>query len=123
LSFVLPIAGPVPNVIEPPVPQSCQNACPNVSLEVELVDQDGEPIDLSEASELQFWLRAPDGSFRPVPAAFSSNGIDGLISYLTTSADLTEAGLWSIQAQATFDTNVIVSRWGYFAVEPNVVDL
>lgn len=122
LSFTLPIAGPVPNIIQPPAPQSCQNSSPNVVLQAEIVDQDGEAVDLSEATGLQFWLLAPDGSSRPIPAAFTSNGMDGLIQYITTSQDLTEAGTWGIQAQLQFNTSFILTRWYYFAVLPNVVD-
>ncbi len=123
LAFTLPIAGPVPNVIQAPVPQSCQNSMPNVQLEVEVVDQDGNAVDISSAIGLQLWLLAPDGSPRPVPAAFVSNGMDGLLEYTTSAEDLTEAGLWGLQAQLTFGAQILTTRWAYFAVEPNVVDI
>lgn len=122
LAFTLPLAGPPPNTILPEAAQSCQRATPNVGLQVELLDQDGAPVPLGAASSLQFWLRAPDGVFFPVPAALVSNGLDGLMQYVTKAGDLAQVGLWALQAQAVFGPNVLLSRWAYFAVEPNVAD-
>lgn len=123
LAFVLPLAGPAPNVIEPPVPQSCQNSSANVALQVLVVDQAGAPVDLSAATGLQFWLLAPDSAPRAVVAEFVSNGMDGMIFFVASAADLPETGLWEVQAQLTFETTVMTTRWGKFWVGPNVVDL
>lgn len=122
LAFVLPIAGPVPNVIVPPVPQSCQNSSPNVSLEVLVVDQDGNPVDLSTAASLELWLLSPTGIPRTVPAVVVSNGLDGKLFYTVSAQDLPEAGLWSVQAQMTFGVQVIVTRWGTFWASKNAAD-
>lgn len=122
LDFILPLGGPVPNIILPPVPQSCQNSCPNVVLQATIVDQDGNAVDLSGASAVDFFLLAPDGVPQPVAASFVSNGMDGLIQYVTTEDDLTERGLWQIQAQITFGTQVIRSRWAAFNVDANIGD-
>lgn len=122
LEFILGLAGPVPNVILPAVPQSCQNSCPNVALQVLIIDQDGNVIDLSTASGLQFWLLEPGGPAIPVPASFVSNGMDGMIQFITNAGTLPVAGLWGIQAQLQFGISLLLSRWGYFAVESNVVD-
>lgn len=123
LAFTLPLAGPVPSVIQPPVPQSCQNSSPNVALQVLVVDQAGAAVDVSEATGLQLWLLAPDGTPQPVQAAFVSNGLDGLIQHVVSAGELVEAGLWSVQAQLTFDTQVLLTRWGVFGVDANVADL
>jgi hypothetical protein len=122
MNFTLALAGPPPNVIQPPVPQTCQNSVPNVALRVLLVDQDGAPIDISTANQLQFWLLAPDHTKKPVAAALVSNGLDGLLEALTDPDTLPQAGTWGLQAQLTFGANVLESRWGYFAVDANVVD-
>lgn len=122
LAFTLPLAGPVPSDLELDAPQSCQNSVPNVVLQVTVVDQDEQPIDVSAATSLQFWLRAPDGSPRPVPAAFASNGLDGKIQYVTSAEDLPEAGRWSLQAQLTFQTQVLLTRWASFRAKANIVD-
>lgn len=122
LDFVLPLAGPPPNIIQPPAPQSCQNSTPNVALRALIVDQDGQPIDLSTAEALQFWLLAPNQVKVPVPAAFVSNGMDGLIEAVTDANTLPQAGTWGIQAQLQFGASLLESRWGYFAVLTNVVD-
>lgn len=119
MAFTLPLAGPAPNVIQGP-PQACQDSSDNVELEVQVVDQDGNPVDLSAATGLQFWLLAPDGTPRPLPAAFVSNGMDGLISYTTDAQDLPEAGLWSIQAMLTFGERTFTTRWGSFWAGANI---
>lgn len=121
-AFVLALAGPPPNVIQPPVPQTCQAACPNVALRALLVDQAGAPLDLSAATGLQYWLLTPSQAMFPIPAAFVSNGLDGLIEALTGPDTLLQTGTWGIQAQLQFGATTMVSRWGYFAVAPNVVD-
>ncbi len=122
LEFVLDLAGPPPNVIQPPAPQSCQNSTPNVALTVLVVDQDGNAVDLSAATGLQLWLLAPDQTKVLVAAAFVSNGMDGLIQAVTDSDTLPQAGTWGLQAQLQFGTTVLETRWGYFAALTNVVD-
>jgi hypothetical protein len=123
LAFTLPLAGPPQNVIQPPVPQTCQQSVPNVALQVLVVDQFGLPVDISEAEALQLWLLAPDGTKRPLAAAFVSNGLDGLLRAITDAATLPEAGAWGLQAQLQFGANLLETRWGYFAAAPNVVDV
>jgi hypothetical protein len=122
MSFTLPMAGPPPNIIQPPVPQTCQNSTPNVALRVLVVDQDGVAVDLSTVNLVQLWLLAPDQSKKPVAAALVSNGLDGLLEALTDPDTLPQAGTWGIQAQLQFGGNILETRWGYFAVLPNVVD-
>lgn len=122
LDFILALAGPPPNVIQPPVPQSCQNSVPNVALRALIVDQDGEAIDLSIASGLQFWLLAPDQTKVPVTASFLNNGMDGLIQAVTDADTLPQAGTWGLQAQLQFGAVMLESRWAYFSVLSNVVD-
>lgn len=122
LAFILPIAGPPANIIQPPQPQTCQNSTPNVALQVQVVDQDGNSIDLSAATGLQLWLLAPDGTKIPVAAEFVSNGMDGLIEAVTDAATLPQVGTWGIQAQLQFGTTILETRWGYFKALPNVVD-
>lgn len=122
LGFTLPLAGPVPHRLPITPPQQCQNSTPNVALQVAVVDQLGNTIDLSAATALQFWLLAPDNTFRAVTPSFVSNGLDGLIQYVTTAQDLNEAGLWRLQAQVTFGTQILLTSWGCFRAGLNVVD-
>lgn len=122
LAFTLPLAGAPPNVIQPPQPPTCQNSTPNVALQVLVVDQDGHAVDLSAATGLQLWLLAPDGTPKPVAAAFVSNGMDGLLQAVTDAATLPQAGTWGLQAQLKFGTTLLETRWGSFAALPNVVD-
>lgn len=123
LAFTLPLAGAPPNIIQPPVPQTCQQSTPNVALQVLVVDQDGAPVDLSAASALQLWLLAPDGTQRPIPAALVTNGLDGLLQAITDADTLPQAGTWGIQAQLQYGVSLLETRWGYFAAAPNIPDL
>lgn len=122
LAFTLPLAGPPPNVLQPPVPQTCQNSVPNVALRVLVVDQDGAAVDLSTALGLQLWLLAPNQTKKPVVAALVNNGMDGLLEAVTDATTLPQAGTWGIQAQLQFGTALLETRWGYFKVDANVVD-
>lgn len=122
LAFTLELAGPVPHELPILPPQQTQNSMPNVALQVAMVDQAGNAVDLSAATALQFWLLAPDGTVRPMPAALVTNGLDGLIQHVTTAQDLNEAGLWRIQAQVTFGTQVLLTSWGYFRAGLNIID-
>lgn len=122
LDFILSIAGAPPNVIQPPVPQTCQNSTPNVALQVLVVDQDGVTVDLSTATGLQLWLLAPDQTKIPVPAALVSNGLDGLLQAITDADTLPQAGTWGLQAQLQFGVTILETRWGYFNALINVVD-
>lgn len=119
LSFTLPLAGPAPGDLPLDPPQTCQAETPNVALQATVVDQSGAAVDLSAADALLLWLWAPDGTLRPVPAAFVSNGRDGLIEYITAPTDLNEAGQWEIQAQVTFGTQTLRTRLASFQVESN----
>lgn len=123
LSFALPLAGQVPHVLQITPPQQCQNSVPNVALQVAVLDQNGNAVDISAANALQFWFLAPDNTARPVPAAFVSNGLDGLLQHITSAQDLNEAGLWRIQAQITFGTQTLLTSWGCFWAGNNVVDI
>lgn len=122
LDFVLALAGSPANIIQPPMPQSCQNSTPNVALQILVVDQDGDALDISAASALQIWLLAPNQTKIPITAAFVNNGMDGLIEAITDADTLPQAGTWGIQAQLQFGNTLLESRWGYFAALPNVVD-
>jgi hypothetical protein len=122
LSFTLQLAGPVPSALQLTPLQACQNSCPNVALGVAVVDQRGNAVDLSTATGLLFWLLAPDGTVRAVPAVLTDNGLDGLLQHVTTAQDLNEAGQWSIQAQVTFGTQILLTTWGQFTAGTNIPD-
>lgn len=119
LSFTLALAGPVPNAL-PDAPQQCQAETPNVALQVAVVDQNGDAVDISSVTAMVLWMRAPDGSARPVVPSLVTNGLDGLLQYVTSAVDLSEAGLWQLQAQLTFETQVLLTAWGEFQAAENI---
>jgi hypothetical protein len=78
------------------------DAKPHVgSVGLELVvfapDQDGDPLDLSGATQLLVYLTRPDGTVLTKTAVLDTDGTDGLFKYVTQSGDLSVKGTWKIQ--------------------------
>ena len=44
----------------------------------------------------------------------------GIRHYVVNAQDLNEAGLWSIQAQITYGTQVLLTSWGTFTAGTNI---
>jgi hypothetical protein len=67
-------------------------------IELEVLDENGDPKDLSSASVLEIKLRAPGGSTTTYTAVLSGDGTDGKMRYVTASADdLDTVGQWTKQ--------------------------
>jgi len=69
-----------------------------VVLRITLVDDAGDPIDISTASVTQIKLRAPDDDVLTLPASFLTDGTDGVIQYITQAGVLDVPGTWKYQA-------------------------
>lgn len=77
-----------------------------------VVDKEGQPVDISPATNLKVILRPPDGRSKVFDATFKTNGEDGKVQYVTASADdLDVPGEWEMQAKLTLG-----SFSGYTAV-------
>ena len=93
-----------------------------VQLVVQVLDQDGVPVDVSTASSLVIRIGYPDGTSADRTASLLTTGTDGRIKYLTISGDLPQAGDHSIQARVTIAGSLKSSQLGMFVVNQNIVD-
>lgn len=67
-------------------------------IEVDFLDENGDPIDISDATLKQINFKRPDGSTLCFIAEFKDDGEDGQLIYTTAAGDLEQAGWWSVQA-------------------------
>lgn len=74
-----------------------------------LVDQDGDPVDLSATPTAKIRFKSPDGVFNEFDADIESPATDGKISYAPTASDAvfaTETGAkWKVQGHVDFGTD------------------
>jgi hypothetical protein len=81
-----------------------------LAVRAHIIDEDGADIDVSGASTKQIKLRSPSGTVDTHTAAFTSDGTDGRIQYVTANAaDLDGPGWWKaaayvVTASKTFET-------------------
>ncbi len=62
------------------------------------------PIDISSQTAMSFYFKKPDGTVETKAPAFTTDGTDGKIQYVTLAADLDAAGVWCLQASVTLAT-------------------
>src|SRR5215475_12578876 len=77
-----------------------QQGAINASIIVTYINPNtGGVMDLSNASTKNLIFKRPNGQQFTKPAQFVTNGTDGKLKYVTTTADdTTPAGAWRIQA-------------------------
>ncbi len=66
--------------------------------EITLLNNDGPALDISQATKKELAFRKPSGEVVIKPAAFGSDGIDGVLEYVAVADDIDEVGAWQIQA-------------------------
>lgn len=64
---------------------------------VQLTD-DGDAVNIADATTLEICLRAPSGGDKVKTATFTNTGSDGRIQFDTVLADLDEIGRWKVGA-------------------------
>jgi hypothetical protein len=67
-----------------------------------MLDQDGDVIDLSAASELQAFLQKPDGTVSTMAGSLVTDGTDGLFSVVATDGLLATVGDYTLEPVITF---------------------
>ncbi len=78
------------------------------------------PVDVSSATTKNVVLKRPAGSVLEKPAAFFTDGTDGIVTYTTVSGDMSEIGTWEIQAFLIIGTSQFNSDIKKFKVHRNV---
>jgi hypothetical protein len=64
-----------------------------------VIVQDGIAVDISDYSTLTFVFTKPDGTEVEKTAAFATDGVDGLLSYLVEDGLIDASGIWKVWAQ------------------------
>lgn len=83
------------------------------------ISDDGAVVDVSTAIKKIKFLK-PDGTCMEKTATNYSGGTDGIISYITESADLDVVGTWKIQAFVDFGDTEFYSDVHSFRVHKNI---
>lgn len=89
-------------------------------IQVTLTDGNGDPIDLSDASEMVMILQDPEGTSVEKTATFTTDGADGGVQYETVAGDLAMSGKHKVQARVTLPTGTWWSTIGVFKVADNL---
>ena len=89
----------------------------------QLVDQDGDVVDLSAAGTMRIFLGKPGGSVLTKAAVLDTDGTDGRMKYLTIDGDVDEAGVWEIQGRAAIGSYRYSTSKGSFTVVRNTIDV
>lgn len=121
LEFELQFAGPSSARFDPEEGfLSCQKNDEGIQLLVTVLDNAGEPLDISDASALVIRLEYPDKTVEEFPAHFLHGGAGGQLYYVTIPGDLPQVGNHWIQAKVTMGNSVKYTRLGRFEVLDNV---
>lgn len=90
-----------------------------------VITSDGTtPIDISLATTKQITLQSPSGAETTFAAAFTTNGVDGALRYVTTAtSDLNRTGTWLAQAYVVTPSGAWHSSIERFRVDPNLADV
>ena len=92
-------------------------------LRVQIVDEDGAPIDISAATVKEILLLKPDKRTSLLKTAtFTTDGTDGMIEYATVDGDLDTLRVWQIQGRVTTPLGKWSSKKGTFCVLANIPD-
>ncbi len=57
------------------------------------------PVDVSSQTSMNFYFKKPDDSVITRAPAFTTNGVDGKLQYITVIGDMDQAGVWCLQAE------------------------
>lgn len=90
--------------------------------EITLLDEGSTIVDISSATvtkDIKF--QKPDGTLTTKPAAFKTDGTDGILQYTTVADDLDMTGFWTIQAYVVLTSWTGHSDVSSFQVHANLV--
>ena len=87
---------------------------------VTLVDNQEQPVDLSQSTLKQYILKKPDRSISILSALFVTDGSDGQLQFITTATTLTIAGYYKLQVYIEEDANKWHTDKVTFRVWPNL---
>jgi hypothetical protein len=88
-----------------------------------IIDCDSVAIDVSSAigsGTKEIIFKKPDGTVVIKAAVFYTDGIDGVLDYITIADDLNATGKWKVQAKVTLATGTWSSNIETFKVFANL---
>lgn len=101
-------------------PDGAQVGDVGVKIIVQVLDQEGEIIDIGGATGLKIKLQKPDGTSADKTAVLLSDGSDGKMYYASVSGDLDQAGLFLVQGKITLGATPKSTRVATMTVALNV---
>jgi len=124
INFVLQLAGPVSPSFAPAYPvQICRMDDTGLQVVVQVLDGNGNPVDLRSASTKVIKFLLPGEETFDVNASLYTNGMDGKLyaTTTTTAPPLDQTGIWYVQARvASGAQNSLSTSWGQFKVMSNI---
>ena len=121
LEFPLQLAGPSSTRLdEPDAPLSFQTDNDGIRLVVQVLDEDGLPLDVRTLGSYRIRLLKPNGVSEDHAAALLTNGTDGKIFFDVQPGDAEESGLYRIQGLLGNDATLRTTRLGQFKVNDNI---
>lgn len=91
-----------------------------VILKVTLLDENNSPINLGEATVLQFLIEKPDKTMVTGTGQLVNDGTDGQVFYSTLAGDLNQTGTYRYQVYFEVGPLKKHSDVGKFKVLPNL---
>lgn len=126
LLFSLQLAGPVSPSFSPVLPtKRCQVSDQGLQVVVQVLDGDGNPVNLRLASSLVILVVRPSGVGIEVPATHSTNGLDGQMQFTTgvnspLGTGVDEVGIWQVQGKIKVDGDTQFTSVGAFSAGGNL---
>ena len=77
-------------------------------------------VDISNVDSKLVFFQKPDGTTLSRTATLYTDGLDGILQYVTQDGDLDQAGTWQIQAKIDFGTDVFYTNIEKFKVYRNL---
>ena len=126
MNFALSLGGPVSAGFTPVVPvQQCQLFVQGTGVVVQVLDNNGNPINIRTATTLEILVTRPNGVQVAVPAAFYTNGLDGQMVFTTSATvpantGIDQVGTWSIHGKVVLGGELQYTGVSYFEVFANL---
>lgn len=119
MNFFLPIAGFNSEFTPVNPSQFCQLRNVGVQIVVTVVDGIGTAVNIRNAGNLKLKFQLPSEETVSKTATLYTNGLDGSLKYTTLAFDLSQTGVWRVQAQFTLN-GLKTTSWGCFQVGSNI---
>jgi hypothetical protein len=87
-----------------------------------VVDEEGDVLDISGASELKMGFIKPDQTVVEFDAELVNDGTDGILQYVTADGDVDQVGRWQAQPYVVIDGAKVHGEIYKFRVYQNVRD-